>query len=532
MTDLSINNRTSSQAKTVKALSWIISFAIPAIAFMCLLFRMHYSVDSYHNIANPQSLWHLSIGRYTMYFMNEIVRIIGLDLVLNQHLFLALAIIGMAISIHMLGNLFAELSGLKGTLASLSLYATISLIWANVFVMEYLLFPEIALEVALGAPVLSAAVVVALRDDIAGYALSVVLFVVALGCYQSYLGYYLALCFFAILTDGKNVMRRLICVLVLAGICAVLNVVIMKLSIALGFTGDSGRHSSFAPLVVLSNMDTVLAYQLHFWFNADGLLPVGEMQLLLAVLIIAFVVIAKQTTAQHAFFTLLVFIVAYASAFAAHYVSETVVLTPRSVIGTWASIGALLTYTACLIGRAQYNRESMQANEIAQTLAAGRVNGTLTSISAHKTISPLGVAAMMAIILCLQAFSMADIAYEVYASNALDVMYAQAVADVIKDHEEETGVEITSIAICGDTQLQTHYPGVIYNFGNYELNRRIMNTGYSNFKLINYVGGLNLESVEFDPTLKEQLFGSKNWDCLDLDEQLVFVDNTAYLALY
>ena len=50
--------------------------------------------------------------------------------------------------------------------------------------------------------------------------------------------------------------------------------------------------------------------------------------------------------------------------------------------------------------------------------------------------------------------------------------------------------------------------------------------------MINYLGNLNLETLSLADNERSELFGDRDWSSLNLDEQLVFKGDKAYLVLY
>ena len=61
---------------------------------------------------------------------------------------------------------------------------------------------------------------------------------------------------------------------------------------------------------------------------------------------------------------------------------------------------------------------------------------------------------------------------------------------------------------------------------------RIMNVSYSRVEMINWLGGLDLQQADVPKAKARELFGRTDWDELNLDEQLKFEGDVAYLAVY
>ena len=126
--------------------------------------------------------------------------------------------------------------------------------------------------------------------------------------------------------------------------------------------------------------------------------------------------------------------------------------------------------------------------------------------------------------------NMQDISYDLYTSNSLDKDYALNVAAKIHDYEKETGVSVKKIAIKEDEKPQQKYRSTRYY--NNQLGRRIMNVDYANYQMINYLGRLQMEKIDFPSKIYKEYFNQKNWEVEDLDQQLIIKGDTAYLMLY
>lgn len=50
--------------------------------------------------------------------------------------------------------------------------------------------------------------------------------------------------------------------------------------------------------------------------------------------------------------------------------------------------------------------------------------------------------------------------------------------------------------------------------------------------MINYYLKRNFKEKKFKEDKFERLFGSKNWDYIELDEQIYFEGDTVYIAVY
>lgn len=501
----------------VFVLLFLASLVILVAEFAPLLLRLHFSSDSYHLIADQHTTWYLQCGRYTFWLFSCFFDRMGINLVLAQRYFIAFCIVMMAISSALLADLYAGLCGLKGNLKSTFLVLPATLVWGNVFVEDWILFPEVAGMIALGAISLTLAIRFSLKgESVSSILASFAFLFISLGCYQSLVGSYVAAVVIGAILDSRDSLngfwKKALIGILLGVACAVSNVVILK-RIAL-VLGDSGRGSSFSLPVMLSNCYTLAVYQLKLFLNADGLLRAPAMQILELGLLLLLASVFRRSFGRGVAY-IGAFVVALAASYAPHYIEANIILSPRSNVAVWMAFGCILMALLCEC--------------LLDDCSCGRGDATAPVPSARAKTFGAAVAALIAF-MAVNAGFMWDIAYDVYASNVQDRQYAQQISQKIRDYEHETGNTVSGIGIVGDAHSQTTYPETRYHVA--ELGRRIVNCSYANVEMINYVGGLNLQTLTVSAEEKASLFGDEDWSCVSLDEQLIFVGDKAYLALY
>ncbi len=115
-----------------------------------------------------------------------------------------------------------------------------------------------------------------------------------------------------------------------------------------------------------------------------------------------------------------------------------------------------------------------------------------------------------------------------YKSNMLDKEYAKQVVAEIEKYEHLKNIEVTKIAIKTDAYSKAVYPGVTFAYE--QINERTVNVVPTT--AINALGGRNLQKVEMDEGIYNSYFADKDWDNIDLNEQMVFDGDTVYLCVY
>lgn len=115
-----------------------------------------------------------------------------------------------------------------------------------------------------------------------------------------------------------------------------------------------------------------------------------------------------------------------------------------------------------------------------------------------------------------------------FVSNTLDEVYTNMMYQEVLKYEEETGTFVTKICVLKDAYAPAHYEEVSY--GTHQINERILGT--TTISMIWHITGRQLEEVECDEEIYEQYFKDKDWNYLDLSEQLIFKGDTAYWCIF
>lgn len=491
--------------------------AMYGITFFCLIWRYHYSTDSYRQIYDMAPFWHLQLGRFLNCWITMLIQSAGLNTVINQRFFLSIWIVSLALSTFVLVEVFARVSGKPCSLEKrLLLAAGVSITFLNVFNLELILFPEMASFLAVAMIALAGSIYCFQLQGAQWKALSAALLFIAIGGYQSFLGIYVSFVLVAIFCRllGDHDTRRAVMTSVLCCLIAVLvafcDIFLVKYLISVGYIADAGRGSSFAPSVILDNIRGILAYQPRLFLSADGMLP-GPWLLLFAIILVFFLVrIARNIPSRDRVVLALVVIVSYTFAFAAHVVEANQELTARSNIAFWSVLAAL----SCLVIVAS----DFPTREPLSQPKKPRLGAWAVFPIATMTL------------LLISALAIQDVAEDNYMSNVLDRETAVLIDQKLDEYEQETGQKVAHIAWTQDSNPTISYPEVRYHGS--QLGVKILQVNYSYNFLIDYVSGRNLDNVDMPQEIFDRYFAGKNWDALDLDEQLVIVGDTAYLAVY
>ena len=115
-----------------------------------------------------------------------------------------------------------------------------------------------------------------------------------------------------------------------------------------------------------------------------------------------------------------------------------------------------------------------------------------------------------------------------FVSNTLDKVYVHMMYQEILKYEEETGIVVTKISFYSDDHAPYNYEEVNYHV--HQINERSLGTVTNS--LINVVTGRSFQKIGYQEEIYNQYFKGKDWDYLDLSQQLVIIDDTAYWCIF
>ncbi|MDY3108800.1 MAG: hypothetical protein SOW50_01635 [Lachnospiraceae bacterium] len=128
----------------------------------------------------------------------------------------------------------------------------------------------------------------------------------------------------------------------------------------------------------------------------------------------------------------------------------------------------------------------------------------------------------------VQLLSVQNIVINKYASKAIDETFVRLMYQRVQEYETETGITVTKFASVNDVSIREAYEEV--GATAYSVNERVL--GKATWSIVQAVTEREFERVPMDQEVYEKYFAGKNWDYLNLDEQLVILDDTAYWCIY
>ena len=113
-------------------------------------------------------------------------------------------------------------------------------------------------------------------------------------------------------------------------------------------------------------------------------------------------------------------------------------------------------------------------------------------------------------------------------SNTLDEVYVNMAYQKILEYEKETGITVTGLAVADDAYAPDYYEEVNYKTG--QINERCLGTVTNS--LVWVLTGRQFDRTPMDDEVYKEYFEGKDWDYLNLDEQLIIIGDTAYWCVF
>ena len=112
-------------------------------------------------------------------------------------------------------------------------------------------------------------------------------------------------------------------------------------------------------------------------------------------------------------------------------------------------------------------------------------------------------------------------------TNVADRAYAEAIIEYIEQYETDNGCVIDEVSFCQDSDCAKEY--YEYSFTN-----RAFTITWSSDQILNVYKDVDHPAflVSEMPEEYEKLFAGRNWDRINLYEQIVFDNNHAYICIY
>lgn len=479
--------------------------------------QLHFSTDGYSVLMGNlrDSLIFLQNGRYVAYAMRRIFAKLTLGVTCGVQIsvyFTFAFIIASAVCTTLLVQeivKFADFELLPEVLALLDFGAALTFI--NGFINDWYGFSDCMDFYALSIVGASVAAVWTSRGNVTGKWIYYLLAFVSLaGGYNSYqisLGLYVFwVMLFIWLHAGRGLNGQMVKDTAVAlGLCVatfVSNILLVKVFTSMGYIIGS-RYTEMSIRHVWKNIVEV-GKSLHAtWVVAHKQLPQGVfcgMLILVGVALLAAIFAERSSlkmTVLRIMSVLLVLIGGCGAVYAPHLLQETVWVASRTVV-----------FLFCMFG----------------------VLAVMCVFCCRDRLFLRGLLAAYAVFFLLNVNSMQVAASEIYATNATEQTICQQIEHEIAQYEASTGIQITNVGFTNDMEPMYNFPFVTHGYREQAMNS--LTVVWNRMPCLNYYSGKTYTEVEIPQAIYSEYFEGRNWDSFVAGEQMVFDDDSVYIAIY
>lgn len=136
----------------------------------------------------------------------------------------------------------------------------------------------------------------------------------------------------------------------------------------------------------------------------------------------------------------------------------------------------------------------------------------------------------MVFFLIVNVISIQKLCVNNIALNKEDEQQIELIEDAIKDYENTTGNKVDELLYGYDRNRTYGYPNIQYTL--YDTNVRALTIEWSTLDSINYYTGESYQGHKISDEEYNKIFGAEDFTEFNLNDQLKFDGNTAYLAVY
>lgn len=499
------NNIKLLQNKELKL--FLVNSIVSLIYYSITLSARHYSADFFSTYFQSSANQHLKLGRIFHYVIYKLLECLGIKIehhIIFNQVFL---IIIMAMLTTLLWKLFSELIHIDNQRDAVILDAVIWLNFFNISILEgWFLFSETCFGAAISLTISYCAIITFCKsDDWRGYLKAFLFLVVALGMYQVYIEIFLIITAVYVLIKNQCILTKktlydFLKIILIGGMASIVSILITKLLEILNISSGDGRTVVIDGNIILRNGIEIVKNFRGVVDNYGGYLPKHS---LLCYVCIMLALLGMSWYREKKFITrcialVIFFIASVIAAYLPHFIVSTLWMAPRTILG----ISALL-FSISII--------------------------TFTYIK-HKNIEKIIFSAFLMLFLFVNFIQIQRIVVNGSVLVGIEEENVHQLGEKIREYEQSTGNEIKYISYANDTCYKWTFDPVEYNI--YNTNSRRANVEWAFVNMINFYSGRNFKEKELKKDKFEELFGNKNWNYINLDEQIYFEDDTVYVAVY
>ena len=293
-------------------------------------------------------------------------------------------------------------------------------------------------------------------------------------------------------------------VLSVAGLASMCSVIELKLLQSLKIIYVSSRTGTINSETLLQNfrqlyqiiIKTILPTANRTY--PDYILPIF---ILMIFTVLIFLMLKKHVSFQKYIYLIIIFFISRLSVYAPHIVATSIWPAQRSLLSFWS----ILSFPLLFI---EYWR----------------------GINLKKTLG-----FFIALILCVNIACIVKMEVALLSTNKIEQEISYLIQSRINKYENETGNKIKTIIFRNDDRPTWSYKSPGYSAYNFAIRTYAPSWG-AGISLINYFNNRSYNRRQMTPEEFNELFVKKfnkrNWDILDLNEQLIFSGEECYMISY
>ena len=472
-----------------------------------IMLVQHFSADSYRYYANPllNNKGNLALGRIGDFIVNEIICRLGLNYVRNQFIFVIILILTVSISVELIYNHYIKIcNGQINWNKKLVLKSAIILMFCNVFILEWFIYTEMAFLWSLSLIFMDLAVIqITPQCNVKHMIRSIVYVFVSVSFYQASISYFVIFALIGIYIGyagklNKSSFTDSIKVFICGGLGGIFNLAFIKLMQILNIVQSTNRTESLSLDLWINNIETIFQNIKRWLLDSYGLLPKYSLIVIVLIMYTLLVVgLIKKKKKLNLIYIILLIIMCNIMVYIPHFLTSTVWMAQRTITSFFVFL--IIPYII------------------------------LNVQNVGQKIQKLSIVTFL-IFLIINIRQIEEISVDVIASNKIDEEISYLIQDEIQKYEMQNNTKIKNISLVNDINPHWGYNAIEYVCFDTNLRSYVVNWG--GVDCINYYNKTEYNSVEMNENIYETHFSGKNWDFLDLDEQMVFQGDTLYMVSY
>lgn len=329
---------------------------------------------------------------------------------------------------------------------------------------------------------------------------------VSVNCYQAALSWYFTLSLlFVLMGSGwkfnKAMVVECVAAIMIAAVNSLLNQLIVRIAATSPYVGYMGRHATLSVADVIANVVKSIPIQLRFLHSGFSLMPryflfaafsLGAMMVSIAV----YQKYRDEVWVGRLILLALVLCAGYAFVYLPHFVSSYMDIAPRSVLGIFMLLALMLALT--LLWGKQWMRWLALCCSV--------------------------------VVLVITHLSISHIIDDHLLTSQRDYAEAQDIVCAIDEYEQRSGETVREICVIKDAKPSYYYPEV--TTGVKDINLRQIYIDWEQVNILTALSGRSFVHKYVSAEDEYAIVQGRNWDELNLDEQLIFQGMTLYIIAF